>query len=97
MADLRGIEGRERIRAHTLHVDNRELMSVTGVKDVMSFNEEEVLLLTENGELCVEGEGLHITKLSLEEGHVVVEGDICSIAYEEPRRERGSLLSRMFR
>lgn len=97
MADFKGIEGRERIRAHTLHMDNRELMSVTGVKDVMSFNEEEVLLLTENGDLCVEGDGLHITKLNLDEGHVVIEGEICSIEYEESREARGSLLSRMFR
>lgn len=86
-----------RIRAHTVHMDNREAVSVTGVKDVDSFNEQEVELLTEAGGLRMEGNGLRITKLSLDEGHVIVEGEIIALEYAETPEERGSIFSRMFR
>ena len=42
MVDRSIIEGSNlRLRAHCIHIDNRELMSVTGVKDVLNFNEQE--------------------------------------------------------
>ena len=88
--------GTMRIRAHSIHIDNRELISVTGVKDVDSFNEQEVELLTEAGELRIEGNELRITKLSLDEGQVIVEGEIVALEYAEAPVERGSLFSRMF-
>ena len=89
--------GTMRIRTHSIHIDNRELISVTGVKDVASFNEQEVELLTEAGDLRIEGNELRITKLSLDEGQVIVEGEIVALEYEEAPAERGSLFSRMFR
>lgn len=98
MADYKGIEtGSQRMRAHTVHIDSRELVSITGVKDVMSFNEQEVTLFTEGGELHIDGNALHITKLNLDDGHVVLEGEVSAMFYEEPQQQRGSLFSRMFR
>ena len=41
--------------------------------------------------------GYNITKLNLDDGHVVLEGELSAMFYEEPRQERGSLFSRMFR
>ena len=82
------------------HLDvykRQELISVTGVKDVDSFNEQEVELLTEGGELRIEGNELRITKLSLDEGQVIVEGEIVAFEYADAPAERGSLFSRMFR
>ena len=94
----RGIlEGRERIRAHTVHIDSRQLVSITGVKDVISFNEQEVLLLTEGGELCIAGEELHITKLNLDDGVVAPEGEIAALDYDDAPEAKGSLFKRMFR
>ena len=89
--------GTMRIRSHSIHIDNRELISVTGVEDVDSFNEQEVELLTEGGELRIEGNELRITKLSLDEGQVIVEGEIVAFEYADAPAERGSLFSRMFR
>ena len=66
MQDQRLLEG-GRIRNHSIHIDDRRLISVTGVKDVDSFNEQFVQLLTEAGELRIEGADLHITKLNLDE------------------------------
>ena len=98
MADYKGMEsGTQRIRAHTVHIDSREHISITGVKDVMSFHEQEVVLFTEGGELHLDGNDLHITKLNLEEGHVVLCGSISALFYEEAEESHGSLFSRMFR
>ncbi len=89
--------GAGRIRAHSIHMEGRELMSVSGVKDVDSFNDQEVELLTEAGELRIEGNGLHITKLSLDDGQVILEGEICALEYSETTEQRGGLFSRMFK
>ena len=87
-----------RLRSHTVHLEDRGLLNVTGVKDVGSFNEHEVMLTTDLGMLTVEGDCLHITRLDLESGQVMIEGEIGAIVYEEPREERrGGLFSRMFR
>ena len=95
MQDQRLLEG-GRIRSHSIHIDDRRLNSVTGVKDVDSFNEQFVQLLTEAGELRIEGADLHITKLNLDEGQVMLEGEISALEYAEGE-ERGSLLGRIFR
>lgn len=97
MIDQKAIEG-GRIRAHSIHIDERQLMRVSGVKDVDSFNEQEVQLLTEAGELRIEGVGMHMTKLDLDAGQVILEGEILALEYaEEARPQQGSFMSRLFR
>ncbi len=87
-----------RMRTHCIHLDSRRNLSVTGVNDVGSFNEREVVLFTEEGGLTIDGTGLHITKLNLEDGQVVIEGEICAMEYDDVRpQERGSFFSRVFR
>lgn len=86
-----------RMRSHSIHIDDRRLMSVSGVKDVDSFNEQAIRLLTEAGELRIEGVDLHITKLSLDEGLVMLEGDIYAMEYSDGVEERGSLFGRLFK
>ena len=103
MSDTKLIEGRlaengPRLRSHCVRMDNRELLSVTGVLDVGSFNETEVVLTTDAGGLTVDGVGLHITKLDLDDGQVIVEGRICAAVYDEDVPEKkGSIFRRMFR
>ncbi len=90
--------GATRMRTHCVHIDARQTMSVTGVKDVGSFNEREVILLTEVGGLTIDGAGLHITKLNLEDGQVLIEGEIAAMEYDEIQpQERGSFFSSVFR
>lgn len=72
-------------------------MSITGVKDVLNFNEQEVALVTEAGELHVEGSELHMTKLNLDDGQVVIEGEVYALEYADSHESKGSLFSRMFR
>lgn len=46
--------------SHKLILDNRKEASVTGVKDVISFDEKEILLQTADGKLQIRGSGLHV-------------------------------------
>lgn len=80
--------------AHTLLIEGRRRMRITGVIDVESFQEDEMTVVTQAGALTVWGEGLKLGKLNPEEGQVLLEGNIASIEYEQPEPERRSLFFR---
>lgn len=82
---------------HNLILEDRKKLCVSGVSDVGGFDEQTVTAVTEMGELTVRGEGLHITKLSLETGELSVEGKIASLSYAEIMPEKGGFFSRVFR
>ncbi len=84
---------------HKVVIDSRSKIIITAVEDVDSFNETEIILLTNHGFITVTGEELHINKLSLEDGTLVVEGKIQSVDYadhEEERSKKG-VFSKMFK
>ena len=99
MPDYRELDsGKSRTRTHNVHIDNRNRTNITGVSDVESFNEQEIILETEAGGLRIEGEGLHLSMLNLDDGQVVFEGEVLSLEYEPAAQERRpGLFSRMFR
>ena len=68
-------------KSHTLMLDNRSKLSLTGVEDVSGFNEEAVSVRTTDGTLIIRGSGLHIDRLNLETGDVSVDGSIDSMQY----------------
>lgn len=68
---------------HKMAVNARKLCSLTGVKDVIAFDMNEVLLETDLGMLMIKGKDLHVNKLNLEKGEVEVEGTIDSLTYSE--------------
>ena len=85
---------------HRLVLENRKKSMISGVQDVQSFHEQEILLLTEEGKLQIKGEGLHVKRLNLEKGEVDIEGDIRSLEYSDvpgPGGKNESFLSRLFR
>lgn len=91
----------KKLRPDTVHhviLEGRSSLSVSGVEDVESFDENTILLSTSEGSLVIRGEGLHIEKLSLDGGDLKVEGTVDSLSYEEETPgSRGGLLSRLFR
>lgn len=93
--DQRTLDAPARLRGHSLHLENRELLTVTGVRDVLSFNEQEAHLSTDVGELHIDGDGLHVVRLNLEDGQAVLAGRVAALEYTEPREERG-VFSRLF-
>jgi len=85
---------------HRLVIQNRESMDVTGVLHVDSFDDEEVILETEQGILAIRGEDLHIKQLNLEKGELAIEGLILELAYSDDKRfrDRGKgLFERLFK
>ena len=79
---------------HRLSLSERKKLTVTGVKEVISFEEAAVILQTCMGLLTVQGSQLQLKTLSLEGGQVEVEGTITALHYEEPKQS-GGWLSRL--
>ncbi len=79
----------------SLILDNRKKLSVTGVEDVVGFNDESVSLKTVNGDLLVNGSKLHISKLDLDTGNVELEGIINSLQYSREKNDK-SFMQRLF-
>ena len=94
-AQAKGSEG----RPHGVSLDNRSRAVLSGVSDVKSFHEEEVVLDTAGGEMIITGKSLHIAKFTLEDGNLIMDGRIDAIAYQDSGKSRkgGSVLGRMFR
>lgn len=74
---------------HKLVLDERRKLTMNGVTEVVSFDEESVVLRTGLGTLVVQGRELQLKTLSLDGGQVAVEGTIGALTYEEPRESRG--------
>ena len=70
---------------HKLSLNERKELTMTGVTEVVSFEENAVVLRTALGTLIVQGSGLQLKTLSLEGGQVAVDGNISALIYEEPR------------
>jgi sporulation protein YabP len=80
---------------HKLTLIRRSKLTMTGVKEVISFDENTVALQTCMGTLVIQGEGLQLRMLSVEGGQVAVEGTVESLHYESDR-PAGSFLRRLF-
>ncbi len=85
-----------KLKKHTLMLDNRGKLVMTGAEDVNGFNEETVSVKTTCGMLIIKGEKLHIDKLNLETGDVSIDGKINAMQYLGSDGSR-TKLSRLFR
>ena len=81
--------------AHHIILEEREQLSISGVEEVESFDENTILLITAQGALEIQGEELHIEKLSLDGGDLKVEGRVNALLYGEENRPRGGFLARL--
>ena len=87
-------------KAHKLILNNRRCGNLTGVSDVLSFDENEIILETDQVMLMMKGKELHVSRLMLDKGEVDIDGRIDSVTYSEQgsRTERTeSLLGRLFK
>ena len=82
-----------------LILENRGKLSISGVLDVLSFDDQVIMVETELGLLTIKGENLRITKLSIDTSEVIVEGNISYLAYsdKEVEKNKGSIISKIFK
>lgn len=92
-------EGKRRIAqsTHQISLQGRTKLSISGVEEVESFDESAIALSTQAGYLMVRGSDLHIEKLNLEGGELLVEGTVDSMSYEDQTAHSVGLFSRLFR
>ena len=87
-------------RLHKLVFQNRSAGSITGIADVVSFDENTIVLDTDMGLLTIKGKELHVSRLTLEKGEVDVEGTVDSLTYssnEAYRKSGQNLIARLFK
>lgn len=82
---------------HSALLKDRQELHLSGVTDVDSFDETGITAYTDLGELAIGGENLHITKLSLESGELLVEGRVNSLVYRDDAPKPTSFFGRVFR
>lgn len=82
-------------KPHILTLDNRRLLTLTGVEDVSGFDDQTISIKLSDSALVVKGASLHISKLNLDSGDVAIDGQINSLQYIGDHA--GSLRSRLFR
>ena len=88
---------RQEAADHHVILEGRASLSVSGVEEVESFDENAIVMRTSLGTLVVRGEELHIEKLSLDGGDLRVEGMVDSLTYEDDGGPRAGFLARLFR
>ena len=95
------LEEKKAKRPHNIVLQNRRQMSLSGVIRVESFNDTAITLVTDTGQLTVEGERLHISKLLLESGDMNIDGEISGLFYTDASIETGgkhsNFISKLFK
>lgn len=81
---------------HGMTLQDRSRMSLSGVNDVVNFDDSQVILTTEMGTLIIKGSQMHVDQLNLESGDLSLTGHIDSMEYDDVVRG-GSFLGRLFR
>ena len=86
-------------KAHNVVLLNKKQMTVSGVVRVENFNENTIVLITEFGQMTIEGVNLHISRLSLETGDMNIDGDIIGLFYSggEYDRKTSNLFGKIFK
>lgn len=87
-----------KVQMSNIIIENRRRANVSGVLDVVSFDDESIILDTELGTLVLKGHDFRINKLNVDVGEFVIEGDIDSCVYNDSfSKDKGSIFSRMFK
>lgn len=76
---------------HKITLEDRSKLQITGVTEVVSFDDTSVVLNTGLGTLVAQGNTLQLKTLTADGAQVAVEGNIASLVYEEPQEPGGWL------
>lgn len=81
----------------SISLENRRKMLLTGVNEVLSFNDEKIILNTVLGKLNIKGQNLKMNKLDVKNGDVIVDGYIISLIYSNKKEKKKRRLIRFIR
>ncbi|MCL2036045.1 MAG: sporulation protein YabP [Oscillospiraceae bacterium] len=87
----------EQSKPHSIIVENRRKTVITGVKDVESFNENDIIIITHSGGLKIRGKNLEISKISVETGDLEMTGEVTSLHYSDHDRSPNNIITKLFR
>lgn len=92
------IEEKRLATVQNIILENRKMLTVSGVKDVDSFDEKSIVMFTDLGMLTVNGADLHINKFNTETGELILEGMVDALLYsEQEKRSAGNFISKLFK
>ena len=92
------MDDKKNMNPHNLIMENREKLTLTGVVDIHSFDDELVLVETQMGILTIKGNDLKMNKLNLDNNELVVEGKISALVYSETDiAKKGSMFGKIFK
>ena len=85
-------------QAHTVKIEERRRLTMSGVEDVERFDEDKVIAYTTEGIMTIKGADFRINRLNVDNGELEIEGEIDSIEYADGHKaEKGSFLGRIFK
>ena len=87
---------------HSIIVENRKKIVIEGVKDVESYNENDMVIITHSGALKIKGKNLEISKMNIEpdgtgNGLLEMTGTVTSISYSDSDRSPNNIITKLFR
>lgn len=85
------------VKSHKLTLDNRKKMTLTGIKDVVAFDLNQILLESSMGMIHIKGKDLKVTKLNVDSGLTDIEGNIDSIVYSDTKNFSKKVKSGFFK
>ncbi len=94
------MEEKTGVRPHSCVMQNRQTVNLTGIREVVSFDENQVVMDTDLGLLTVKGKDLRVSRLTVEKGEADLEGTVDSLGYssnEAYRKAGESLFFRLFK
>lgn len=89
----------EQIKKCNLTLENRKKIVLTGVKEVLTYNDEKISLITIEGNLDIKGSKLKINKLDVQNGDVIIDGNINSMIYNDKEviKNKENFFNKLFR
>lgn len=89
----------EIIREHKVCIDGRKRLLVTAVEDVESFDDEKIVILCDMGTMTVIGADFKINKLNVDDGELIIEGEVDEIQYSDrvSSQKEGGFFGKLFR
>ena len=83
-------------KPHSLQLENRNGLKMTGVTDVEAFDEECVTVYTDYGCLSISGTALHIDELNIKNGVLQISGEVSALVYSSKKSKEKSFIKRVF-